>query len=163
MIPPLPVLPPQNNYECLGITCAQVGGPWFSATNKYFVGAAPCKDGSNSSLLPVSGIVVIVTALIAILLLILLCAVVRRQRTCRTPHLVLQPIDLRAVCGNRSALQATPLLLPHSGTPAASRRTRVKLRRLAGLPKEGRPSLPVKPNRLSAFMPTVPNMGEVRT
>jgi hypothetical protein len=109
-------------------------------------------------------IMIIATALVvAILLLILLRAVIRHERTCRTPHLVLQPIDLRSVCGNSSALQATPLLLPLSDTRAASRPSRMRLLRLAGLPKERRLGLLVKPNRLSADKQTFPNMGEVRT
>jgi len=36
----------ENNYACLGITCAQVGGLWFST--KYYESADPCKADSNT-------------------------------------------------------------------------------------------------------------------
>jgi hypothetical protein len=36
-----------RQYDCLGITCADVGGVWNSANGKYEEGAGPC--GSNSS------------------------------------------------------------------------------------------------------------------
>lgn len=75
-------MPPQDNYECLGITCADVGGLWFGAINDYYPGAAPCKDASTSSTLAVGGIVGIAMAvLVALILLIVLCVVVRRERT----------------------------------------------------------------------------------
>ena len=32
----------ERNYDCLGITCADVGGLWDSSTNSYLDGAAPC-------------------------------------------------------------------------------------------------------------------------
>mmetsp|Transcript_1071 Transcript_1071/g.3407 ORF Transcript_1071/g.3407 Transcript_1071/m.3407 type:complete len:350 (-) Transcript_1071:573-1622(-) len=71
----------EDNYECLGITCADVGGLWFGAINDYYPGAAPCKDASTSSTLSVGGIVGITIAiLVAIILLFLLCVVVRRER-----------------------------------------------------------------------------------
>jgi hypothetical protein len=74
--------PPQNNYECLGITCADVGGLWFASSDDYYEGAAPCEDASNSIDLPVGGIVgIVIAVVVAIILLILLCIVVRRERT----------------------------------------------------------------------------------
>jgi hypothetical protein len=34
----------ENNYACMNITCADVGGLWFTAQSKYKDGAGPCKD-----------------------------------------------------------------------------------------------------------------------
>lgn len=34
----------ENNYKCLNVTCADIGGLWFSAQNKYYTGAEPCVD-----------------------------------------------------------------------------------------------------------------------
>lgn len=32
----------ESNYACMGITCAEVGGLWMSAENRYYDNAAPC-------------------------------------------------------------------------------------------------------------------------
>merc|ERR1719248_410599 len=32
----------ERNYNCMGITCAEVGGLWNSAASKYYDGASPC-------------------------------------------------------------------------------------------------------------------------
>jgi hypothetical protein len=32
----------ENNYACMNITCAEVGGLWFSANNAYYTDACPC-------------------------------------------------------------------------------------------------------------------------
>ena len=37
----------ERNYECLGITCTDVGGIWDDASGVYISGAEPCKDGSK--------------------------------------------------------------------------------------------------------------------
>jgi hypothetical protein len=37
----------ERNYACMNITCAQVGGLWYGAMNKYYDSAQPC--GSPSS------------------------------------------------------------------------------------------------------------------
>jgi hypothetical protein len=39
----------ERNYDCLGITCQDVGGLWNSADEVYFEGAEPCGSGSGSS------------------------------------------------------------------------------------------------------------------
>jgi len=36
----------ENNYACMGITCAHVGGLWFESESKYYEGAEPC--GTNN-------------------------------------------------------------------------------------------------------------------
>jgi len=37
----------ERNYQCMGITCSQVGGLW--TVNGYSANAAPCQDGSSIS------------------------------------------------------------------------------------------------------------------
>jgi len=39
----------ERNYECLGITCEDVGGLWDSATGAYRQGASPCASSQSSS------------------------------------------------------------------------------------------------------------------
>ena len=34
----------ERNYDCLQITCAEVGGVWDDRTGSYYEGAAPCDD-----------------------------------------------------------------------------------------------------------------------
>eukprot|EP00965_Chrysotila_dentata_P153624 5077444-Pleurochrysis_carterae.AAC.1 len=34
----------ERNYECMGITCAEVGGLWDLSGSRYFPGATPCSD-----------------------------------------------------------------------------------------------------------------------
>jgi hypothetical protein len=34
----------ENNYACMNVTCADVGGLWFSASNAYYDGMDPCED-----------------------------------------------------------------------------------------------------------------------
>ena len=40
----------ERNYECMGITCKDVGGYWDDAIGDYFSGAAPCADEPLSSI-----------------------------------------------------------------------------------------------------------------
>jgi Low iron-inducible periplasmic protein len=63
----------ERTYDCMGISCADVGGIYDSATSKYFDGAAPCgsssSKGSKTGLaigLTIGGIVVV--ALLAMFL-----------------------------------------------------------------------------------------------
>jgi hypothetical protein len=39
----------ENNYGCLGISCADVGGVYDDVNEKYFDGAGPCGSSSSSS------------------------------------------------------------------------------------------------------------------
>jgi hypothetical protein len=39
----------ERNYDCLGITCKDVGGYWNSADEVYFEGAGPCGSGGSSN------------------------------------------------------------------------------------------------------------------
>jgi hypothetical protein len=32
----------ENNYACMNVTCAQVGGLWYDADSTYYTDAAPC-------------------------------------------------------------------------------------------------------------------------
>ena len=38
----------ESTYDCMGISCADVGGLYDSATSKYYDGAAPCGSGKGS-------------------------------------------------------------------------------------------------------------------
>ena len=70
----------EKNYQCLGITCADVGGLWFDAIDDYYEGAQPCVDASASSLNggAVAGIVIAV--IVALGLLVVLMFVIFRER-----------------------------------------------------------------------------------
>ena len=39
----------EQHYECMGITCEQVGGLWDPATMSYRSGAAPCSSGGEDN------------------------------------------------------------------------------------------------------------------
>jgi hypothetical protein len=39
----------ENHYQCLGITCSDVGGVWDRVTRKYMANAAPCNSGGGST------------------------------------------------------------------------------------------------------------------
>jgi len=39
----------EDHYECMGITCDDVGGLWNKATDTYYEGAEPCKDNNSVS------------------------------------------------------------------------------------------------------------------
>jgi hypothetical protein len=39
----------ESNYECLAISCDDVGGLWDSGASVYFQGATPCIDSSQSA------------------------------------------------------------------------------------------------------------------
>lgn len=45
----------ENNYACLGITCADVGGAYDSETSSYFTGADPCVDSAGVPSAPIAG------------------------------------------------------------------------------------------------------------
>jgi hypothetical protein len=75
----------ENNYDCLGITCQDVGGLWNSADEIYFEGAGPCgssgDSGSSSNNVGVAiGITVGVGALV-VLALFLFCRSRRQSGT----------------------------------------------------------------------------------
>jgi len=38
----------ERNYECLGISCDDIGGLWSPADDRYFEDANPCNDKSNT-------------------------------------------------------------------------------------------------------------------
>jgi hypothetical protein len=82
-------LPPQDNYACLGITCAHVGGLWSKDLGVYFPDGVPCSDPpapATALSLPgglVVGIIIAAVILLALIILITLYVVVRRKRTVR--------------------------------------------------------------------------------
>eukprot|EP00419_Tripos_fusus_P023795 CAMPEP_0172707724 /NCGR_PEP_ID=MMETSP1074-20121228/50134_1 /TAXON_ID=2916 /ORGANISM="Ceratium fusus, Strain PA161109" /LENGTH=591 /DNA_ID=CAMNT_0013530567 /DNA_START=89 /DNA_END=1864 /DNA_ORIENTATION=- len=39
----------EKNYQCMNITCAEVGGLWNKAENKYYADAGPCSAGGTSA------------------------------------------------------------------------------------------------------------------
>jgi hypothetical protein len=60
----------EKNYACMEITCAEVGGLWFSAESRYYDGAEPCGASAATTVtvtneeekLPTWAIVVIIAA-----------------------------------------------------------------------------------------------------
>lgn len=50
----------ENNYECLGVTCEDIGGLYDKGA--YIEGAEPCEDGSGSAALGASILVAVVAA-----------------------------------------------------------------------------------------------------
>jgi hypothetical protein len=72
----------ERNYDCLGITCEDVGGYWNSADQVYFEGAGPCGSGDSSSnnVGVAVGITVGVGAIV-VLALFLFCKSRRRSAT----------------------------------------------------------------------------------
>ena len=39
----------EGNYQCLGVTCADIGGLWDEGNQKYFDGAGPCSGSGGPS------------------------------------------------------------------------------------------------------------------
>jgi hypothetical protein len=70
----------ERNYDCLGITCKDVGGYWNSADEVYFEGAGPCGSGDSSNAGMAVGITVGVSALV-VLAALCLCRSRRRSAT----------------------------------------------------------------------------------
>ncbi len=56
----------QRNYDCLGITCKDVGGYWNSADEVYFEGAGPCGSGDSRNAGMAVGITVGALAVLAL-------------------------------------------------------------------------------------------------
>jgi hypothetical protein len=61
----------EKNYLCMEITCAEVGGLWFGASNKYYDGAAPCAAASETSgiaphprVLSVAKVIILITMIV---------------------------------------------------------------------------------------------------
>jgi hypothetical protein len=73
----------ERNYDCLGITCKDVGGYWNSGDQVYFEGADPCgsgDSGDSSNVGMAVGITVGVAAF-AVLALFLVCRSRQRSAT----------------------------------------------------------------------------------
>merc|ERR1712127_1000442 len=58
----------ENNYECLGITCGDIGGLINTATNDYYPEATPCAHGKVRSGMSKSGIGVICLIFVGIMI-----------------------------------------------------------------------------------------------
>jgi hypothetical protein len=72
----------ERNYDCLGITCKDVGGYWNSADEVYFEGAGPCGSGDGSTNVGMAvGITVGVAALAVLALFAFACRARRRSAT----------------------------------------------------------------------------------
>jgi hypothetical protein len=61
----------ENNYVCMGITCAEVGGLYHSAESKYYDGASPCNAagtpaGTASVAAPHAGVAAVAKAIIVV-------------------------------------------------------------------------------------------------
>jgi hypothetical protein len=53
----------ENNYACMQMTCAEVGGLWKNSENKYYDGASPCGD-TVSAAAPHESVVAVAKAII---------------------------------------------------------------------------------------------------
>merc|ERR1719183_2046745 len=63
----------EKNYVCMEITCAEVGGLWLGASNKYYDGAAPCAAATQTSgiaphsrVLSVAKVIVLITMIVGV-------------------------------------------------------------------------------------------------
>jgi len=71
----------ENNYACLNITCAEVGGFYLTADSRYYEGADPCTDPTASSGLNSGTIAAIaVGAAVAALLLLCVCCMAYKEK-----------------------------------------------------------------------------------
>jgi hypothetical protein len=73
----------ENNYDCLGITCEDVGGYWNGGDKVYFEGAGPCGSGDSgdSSNVGMAVGISVGAATLAVLALFLVCKCRRRSAT----------------------------------------------------------------------------------
>lgn len=73
----------EENYDCLGITCEDVGGLLMTdGSNSYYTGAEPCSDGSTESDSSLSGgaiAAIVVCALIFVAAVVVACYYKRRS------------------------------------------------------------------------------------
>jgi hypothetical protein len=77
----------EENYACMGITCADVGGYFDDANADYYAGAGPCSGtgvSSNSSTNAV-GIAVGVTVGVVLVILAAMFVAVKRRKTVEAP------------------------------------------------------------------------------
>eukprot|EP00310_Coccolithus_braarudii_P022100 CAMPEP_0183356368 /NCGR_PEP_ID=MMETSP0164_2-20130417/44156_1 /TAXON_ID=221442 /ORGANISM="Coccolithus pelagicus ssp braarudi, Strain PLY182g" /LENGTH=84 /DNA_ID=CAMNT_0025529763 /DNA_START=16 /DNA_END=266 /DNA_ORIENTATION=- len=40
----------EDNYDCLGVACSDIGGIWSSTQGKYYANAEPCADEPYESI-----------------------------------------------------------------------------------------------------------------
>eukprot|EP00966_Prymnesium_polylepis_P323861 7379992-Prymnesium_polylepis.1 len=74
----------ERNYACLNITCADVGGLWFSAQNTYYDVAGPCADASTSTssddLSGTAILIIAISACVAGVFALLLCVLISKEK-----------------------------------------------------------------------------------
>jgi hypothetical protein len=88
----------ENNYACMNVTCADVGGLWLSAESKYYAGAERCSDASTAvsptpsppakstdETVPTWGLIVIIVlgGLVVAFLALCVCACYKEKTTGR--------------------------------------------------------------------------------
>jgi hypothetical protein len=73
----------ENNYDCLGITCKDVGGVWNNPDQVYFEGAGPCGSGSGGSSNN-AGVAIGITVGVSALVFVALFLVCRSRRRSAT-------------------------------------------------------------------------------
>jgi hypothetical protein len=57
----------ENNYACMSITCADVGGLWFDGERDYYKGAAPCGD---------AGLIIVIAIAAAVALAVIIAVAI---------------------------------------------------------------------------------------
>jgi hypothetical protein len=91
-----------NNYECLGITCADVGGLFDETTRKYYDGEHPCEDAGSG--LSTGAIVAIVFGVLAGICSIICCLLIRSRELARKRFAM--PPDPEEIMENRKETDA---------------------------------------------------------
>jgi len=71
----------EDNYKCMNITCADIGGLWDEGKSAYFAGMEPCEDASTLLGLDDATVAAIAAgaAVAAILLLCVICMITREK------------------------------------------------------------------------------------
>jgi hypothetical protein len=77
----------EENYACMGITCADVGGYYDDANSDYYVGAGPCSGtgSSSNSDMNALGIAVSVTVGVVLVLLAAMFVALKRRKSVESP------------------------------------------------------------------------------
>ena len=84
----------ERNYECLSITCVDVGGIYDSTTRSYYKDAPPCAYGSSSNGFSAGMIAGIVVGAVAAICLLTCCCLPLRRRKLLKRGKDLQPLDV---------------------------------------------------------------------
>jgi hypothetical protein len=69
----------ESVYDCMNLTCSDIGGMWFAGEEGYYEGASPCLTFRVT--MPIEGIVGIAAAcLVALLACAFICILIRREK-----------------------------------------------------------------------------------